>query len=803
MLMIRNYLKIAWRSLLKSKSATIINISGLAIGISGCLFIGIFILDELKYDEHFRFKDRIYRLISTHEKKGVSYQSAQTNGNIASNFITQFPEVQKATRLLPADEGFIFSKESAFKEKIIYTDSAFTSVFGLTLVLGDKDKCLTNPSSVIISKATAVKLFGDNWHENVIGQTLSVDGRIPLNVTGVFEGLPHHTHFKSNLFASVPSGLKDWIDNNSKVYTYVLLSENSKVDNLQAKLKAPESSIRNLSDGDRITHISLQSLTSIHLFSSLEDDHAKLGNIKNIYALLVVAFLLLVIAISNFVNLHTSRSFSRLKEVGVRKATGASKIQLRFQFLSETLLITVIALGVAIILLIGLFPAFNALTDKNLTLQSLLEQDVVLLIVGLTLVTSLLAGSYPSLYLSEAKAIEALKGARRIPNSIIGWRSGLIILQFAISGIMVVLSIVAYKQATLIQNKSLGFDKENIITLANPYMLGSTEKIIALKNELLTVPGIEDISITGYTPSQNRWGNLQITFPDRNVNSPYAQTANWLTVDEGFLKTMGLELTAGRNFSENHESDKEAIIINEKAVQQFNLNADGKNPIGAELSFVNQEKASNQSYTVVGVVADFNFGSLHEEINPMVMRLGYHRFEMALRLSPGYSQAETISRMESIWRKTLPVIPFEYYFLRDRFNRLHKSDITAGKLFAMFSLVTVILSAMGLFSMVSYTVANRTKEIGIRKLLGASERSILLLLANQFLKLIIISYGLSAPIASILSDKWLADFVYKADTSWWVYASAGFILITITIITVGYQSIKAASMNPVDNLRYE
>lgn len=803
--MLRNYLKIAWRSLWKSRLVTLINISGLAIGIGGCLFIGLFILDELKYDQHFRFKDRIYRLISTHENKGTSYQSAQTNGDIAANFIRQFPEVENSTRLLPADEGFIFSNESAFKEKIVYTDSAFTEIFDLILLLGDKDKCLVNPSSIIISRTTAVKLFGDDWRQKgIIGETLSVDGWLPLNITAVFNDLPYHTHFKSNLFASVPSGFEDWISDKSKVYTYVLLNEHSNVDNLNKKLKVPASSMSSLNDRDGTTHISLQTLTSIHLFSSsFEDDNAILGNIKNIYALVLVSFFLIVIAISNFVNLYTSSSFNRLKEIGVRKAIGALSVQLRFQFLSETFLITAIALGIAIVLLIGLLPVSNELTGKNLSSESFLDRNALLFIAALTLVTSFLAGFYPSIYLSGTKAMEALKGTGKRSTTLIDWRKGLIILQFIISGIMIILSIVSYRQVILINNKSLGFDKENIIALANPYMLGSTQKIIGLRNELLAIPGIEQVSITGYTPSQNRWGNLKITFPDRNENSVYAQPANWLTVDEGFIKTMGLTLIVGRNFLENHKFDKEAIIINKKAVHQFNLNANGKDPIGAELSVSDQEKTSYQNYTVVGVVADFNFGSLHDQIKPIVMRLGYHRFEMALRLSSKYSKKETISRVEAVWQQTLPIIPFEYYFIKDRFDSLHKSDITASKVFSIFSLVTVILSAMGLFSIVTYTVANRSKEIGIRKLLGASEGNIALLLSKQFLKLVIISYVLSLPIAWIITNKWLADFVYRVDTSWWAYIITGLILIVITILTVGYQSIKTASMNPIDNLRYE
>lgn len=801
--MIKNYLKIASRYLLRNRLISMINITGLVVGIAGSLLIGLFVLDELEYDQHFAFKDRIYRLTSTYENNGTVYHSAQTLGNIASNFQQQFPEVQNVTRILPADEGFIFSNEIPFKEKIIYTDPAFINVFDLALLLGDKQSCLTKPSSIIINKTTAIKLFGEDWRQaEIIGETLDVDGKIPFQITGVFNDLPDHMHFNSNLFASVASGFEDWMNDKSKVYTYVLLHENSNANDLVRKLES-ENSLFNASGEDYLTKINLQPVTSIHLFSSFEDENAIVGNIKNIYALILVAFFIMVTTVSNFASLYTASSFNRLKEVGVRKTIGALGIQIRNQFFTETFLIAIIALGIAIILVICFLPLFNEVTGKKLFVKSLLNERVLYLITGLTLTTSLLAGFYPSIYLSTTRTIEALKGVKKGMSNGINWRMGLIVLQFSISTIMIVLSVVAYKQIRLINNKHLGFDKENSMTLANPYMLGSTDKILGLKNELLRIPGVENVSITGYTPSQNRWGNLKITFPDRDEKSIYAQTATWLTVDEGFIETMGLNLVAGRNFFEDHEHDKEAVIINEKAVSLFKLGTNGKSVIGAELSFNDIPENPYQHYTVVGVVADFNFGSLHDPIKPIVMKLGYHRFEMAVRLSPVHQKAEIIDQMESMWKKHLPTIPFEFYFIKDRYDKLHESDVTARNVFSFFCLVTVILSVLGLFSMVTYTIVNRTKEIGIRKLLGASKGSIVLLLTSQFAKLVMASYILGLPIAWMLSNKWLADFVYKTEISWWVYTGTGLILILLTIVTVGYQTVRAALANPVDNLRHE
>jgi putative ABC transport system permease protein len=800
--MIKNYLTIAWRSLIKSRSIAVINILGLVVGISSSLFIGLFILDELQFDQHFTFKDRIYRLTSTFVNQGRVLHSAQTTANIGPALVRQFPEIQKATRMF-VDEGFIFSNETALKEKILFTDSSFTQLFDLTLLLGNKNNCLTDPSSVIISERIAIKLFGENWiQKKVLGEPIQIDGRIPLSITGVFRDLPRHTHFQSNLISSVPLGFERWLSDQSEVYTYVLLKENSYPDNLSRKLKSI-SIFLNKTKEIGLTRLDMQAITDIHLFSSLENDDAILGNIKSIYALVLVAVFVLIIVLANFANLFTTSSLNRLKEVGVRKTIGALSIQVRNQFLLETFLITTVSLGISLLMVITFLPTFNELTGSNLSLKGLMSWKIVLFVTLLTVAISFLAGFYPSIYLSGRKAIDALKAMRNKGTSTTEWRKGLIIVQFSVSCILIVLSIVAYKQVALINNTRLGFDKENTIALANPYMLGSIQNFIGFKNKLLRVPGVEHVSITGYTPFQTRWGGLKITFPDRNANSLYAQQARWLMVDESFIETMGLTLITGRNFQENHENDSDAVIINETAARQFKLTADGRSPIGFELSRESERQAGNENYKVIGVVKDFNFGSLHEPIKPVVIKAGYHRAEMALRLSSKYSNTETINKIESVWKKHLPKIPFEYYFIKDRFDQLHKSDTTASTLFSILCFVTVILSALGLFSIVTYTISNRTKEIGIRKLLGASRRSIVFLLANQFIKLVIVSCALALPIAWIFSNKWLEDFAYRTEVSWWIYAITGFILLLVTILTLGYQTLKAASTNPVDNLRYE
>jgi len=801
--MIDNYLKIALRSLLKNRLTSIINIFGLVTGLTGSIFIGLYIIDELQYDRHYRLKDRMFRLTTSFDVRGTKYHSATTSGNVGSVLAQKFPEVESIARLLAKDEVFLFSEKRAFKEEIIYTDAGFSRVFSPAILLGNKEQCLANPSSIIISKGIARKMFGENWRTNIIlGKPLLIDGRIPLTITGVFDDFPKQSHFTSQLFATVPTEHREWMNDKSKVYTYVLLKPNANVENLAGKLNSNAGIVDQSASSESIK-INLQLITSIHFAPVLHDENALKGNIENIYALMLVCVSLILITVTNFVNLYTAGSFNRLREVGVRKALGALRIQLRFQFLLETFLITMVSLVISLILVAVGLREFNELTSKNLSINDIIQGNTLLFFGGLVLSIPLLAGFYPSFYLSGLRTIEALKGKKEQHGSVLSWRKGLIILQFSISAIMITLSIVAYRQVGLINDMALGFDKENTVALSNPYMLGSLEKIAGFKNELLALPGIEQVSVTGYTPSQKRWVKTNITFPGRNENNGLARATNWLTVDEGFIETMGLSLLQGRNFSKNHENEKESIIINETAAAQFNLNTKGTELIGSELSYRDERDSAYLNYKVIGVVKDFNFGSLHEKIEPMVMKVGYHRFEMVIRLSPDLPKLQTLNQVNALWRENLPEIPFQYSFIKDRFNLQHKTDTIASKIFALFCVITIALSGFGLFSIVAYSIVNRTKEIGIRKVLGASELNVTFLLIRDFQKLVLISFLISLPVASFFSQKWINNFAYKIEVNWWIYAYTGLVLLLITVLTLGIQSIKAALTNPVKNLKHD
>ena len=797
--MLGHYFKIALRALLNRKFSTTMSVLCLSAGMAGSLLIGLYIFDELQFDQYHTRKDSIFRVTSRYDHGGSEYRSAQTEGNIAYVLTDRFPGVERATRLSPKDEVFLFLDKNAFKEGIVYTDSYFTEVFTVDFLLGDKSSCLDNPASIIIGATTARKLFGANWNQkSIIGETLFLDGHIPLTITGVFEDFSTHSHISSQLFASVPSEHEEWLNDKSKVYTYILLGKLASVELLERKLLSNRGLF-----GDLNTYLHLQPITRIHLFSDFGDENANVGSIKNIYSLAFVSFLLLVMTLANFVNLYTAGSFGRMKEMGVRKVIGAVNGQLRTQFLLETAIITFLSAIIACSFILIFLPDFSRITSKKFSPESLLDLNIALLLGVFLLVIPLLASAFSSIYISAMGATEALRGNSKGRVSVFGWRKGLVVLQFSISAVMITLCAVSYSQIDFVRHKNVGFDKKNIVTLANPYMLGSIEKIVGFKNKLLTIPGVSDASITGYTPSQSRWGIPKLTFSARDESLGPAVPANWLTVDEGFIRTMGIELITGRNFASIQENDARSIIINETAARQFIDNLREKDPMALELAIKDPKDSVYAGYKVIGIVKDFNFGSLHEAIKPVIMKVGLHRFEIALRLSPSVDKQEVLSQVMAIWQQNLPKVPFEYHSLEDRYDQLHQSDSAASKIFSVFCILTIIISAFGLFSIVTYSIMGRTKEVGIRKVLGASELGIALLLSREFGITLLMSYILALPVAAMISNKWINDFAYKIEISVWFYGITALILFFITCLTLGFQSIKAALANPIDNLRHD
>jgi putative ABC transport system permease protein len=795
--MIKNYFKVALRTLLKNRLTTSLNILGLVVGLGSALTIELFVMDEFSYDRHFNNFEQICRVVSTSHLNGTISRSALSEGNLSRMLVDNFPAVKHATRLLKGDEAFLFSNENAVKESIVYTDSAFLNVFDFELVVGNAKECLAHPSSLLLSEATAEKIFGMDWRQREIqGKTLLLDGKMAMIVTGVFKNLPPQTHFRMTLLATPPWGHENWLGSDSRVYTYVLLNA----------LSDRQSLMNGINENLPPTHLEsgvryeLQPLDAIHFSSDISDENALKRDFNGMVILVLVATVLLLVTTTNFASLLMARTIARSKEVGVRKAIGAVSGQIRGQFFTETLLVTFTSAVLSLAVVSMSLPAFNDLTEKTITLADLFHWSSLILLLILVVVISTAASLLPLFQLSKLRAYEALKGLAKT-HALSRWRKGLVALQFVISGVAVVVSLAAINQLKYIDGMEVGFNKKNTIAIANPYLLGSTDEIKAFRDRLLTIDGIEAVSISGYTPSQTRWGTtFNTTAGDgRDVVD---ESVTWLTVDEGFLNTMGVTLLQGRTFSATQTDESGSVIINEEAVHNFGLNKHGKSPIGAQLQLKGDDGLPKR-FTVIGVVRDFNFSSLHDRIKPTAMKYGYHRFEIAVRYASTASPSTIVSDMERVWKESIPLVPFEYNHIKNRFDALHKSDLVVSKIFGISCLFTIVLSALGLFSISSYTIASRTKEIGIRRVLGASSVNIATTVSAEFIRLIFMSLILSLPLSFILSNQWLSNFAYHIDVTWHVYACMAGGLSLVASVPLVYHSVRASAINPVKHMRSE
>lgn len=794
--MLYSFLKTSLRSLFKTKLSSFINVAGLSIGLASFLFICLYVIEEFKYDRHYENVDRLFRITSYFNGGEDETATIETPSDLSNDLFNQFAEIEAATRMLKTDKGFLFAGDAAFQENIIFTDSSFIKVFGFEILEGSERSCLVKPRSIIISESKAVRIYGRDWRtRRIIGETLSIDGKFDYTLSAVFKDFPVESHFHSNLFAT---DSPDLFSSTRKVYTYVLLKENASHRLLDSKISKAFTN-RDWFIRGNYSAFGLQAVADIHLYSEFDEENNSHGTIGSVYTFSLIAFFLLIICSVNFINLYLANINSRLKEVSVRKVMGGSKRQLFLQFLLEPILITALSMVVAVMLVYTLLPYFNQVLNKTLSLSSISSWYGVSLLVVMTLVIGLLTGIYPAASVAFKETGVVLKDKSRWRGT--WFQNGLVVGQFVLSAAIIVLTVVAFQQVQLIQKKDVGYDKDNVLLLQNVNMLGGLPEMLSFKNELLRINGVEEASISGYTPAQNLWGRLRSTFPGKDHLSAESLPATWLMVDDQFLPTLSIELSQGRNFSETPEFEKRNVLINETAARQFQLQGDG-GPLNKEISFVDEGTNEVTSYKIVGVVKDFNFGSLHEPIKPIVMTFGFHRYEMIVRLNAERSR-DVIAEITRLWKLFLPRVAVSYNFLRDRYNRSHEADISAGKLFSVFSILNIVVACLGLFGLVSYTTTQRTKEIGIRKVLGASTWLIIALMSEKYLKLVALAFLLSLPLAWTLARKWLEVFAYKVQISGWVFLFTGAFLFSVTFVTVVYVSARAARANPVRSLSYE
>jgi putative ABC transport system permease protein len=805
--MFKNYFKIAFRSLYRNKGYSAINIFGLALGLAVCLLITLFVIDELSYDKFNLNADRIYRVNSDFKVNGSLFNDRESPAPMAATLMKDYPQIEQATRL--KDDGKTLVKNgnaTIFESNSMFADANLFNVFTLQMIAGDKKTALMQPYSLVISEYIAKKYFNST---NVIGKTLRLNNTDDYKITGVIKNMPPQSHLHFNLLKAM-SGRADsrninWI--NVNYLTYILVRKGTTQHDLDNYLKGAtkkyaepllqgfiHTSIADLeSKGDHFRFVTIP-LTKIHLYSTLTNEQEPSGNIQYIYIFIIIAIFILLIACVNFMNLSTARSAGRSKEVGVRKVLGSSRKTLIYQFLVESIFTSFMALIAALLLTALLLPYFNQLSGKEISLGLFSNAWLLPCLISSTLIIGIMAGSYPAFFLSAFQPIHVLKGklVSGFKGSLL--RNCLVIFQFSTVIILIVGTLVIYSQLNYIRNKKLGYNREQVLVLQNTYSL--SQHANSFKQDVLKLAGVKSGTMTPYLPtSQN--SNTEV-YGKNAAMSPGQSTAlaTWY-VDEDYIQTLGMEMAAGRGFTKGIITDSAAVVINETAANMLDYN---NNPLERKI-FI----GGGNSLNVIGVVKDFNSGSLRNKIEPLVLRLKDEKGGMAFRIETKNIPA-LISQVQTLYHAAdanMAGQPFTYSFLDEDFNHLYKSEQNTGKIFVSFAFFAILIACLGLFGLVTYAAEQRTKEIGIRKVLGASVANIVSMLSNDFLKLVGIAAVVAFPIAWWAMNNWLQGFAYRTTISWWVFASAASLAILITIITVSFRAIKAALMNPVTSLRSE
>ncbi len=819
--MLTNYLKIAWRTLRKQPGLAFINIVGLAVGMGSCLLILLYVLDELNYDRYNTKADRIYRVQTNIKFGGNDMHFAVSPDPIGPTLKKDYPQVEQFVRLHQRGTWLVKRTGEPInlrEDNITFADSTLFDVFTLPLVSGNPKRALAEPNTVVISESAARRHFGN---QNPMGQTLMFDNTKTYTVTGVMRDMPTNAHFHSDFFLTMLNDDYEWgswLSNNH--YTYILLKPGQSgapadiqafagnFDTIIKKYIGPQvlqftgSSMEQFSKAGNTLRYWLIPLTDIHLHSRQQIELAPNGDIQYVYIFSAVALFILLIACINFMNLATARSASRAREVGVRKVMGSERQQLMGQFMTESILTTGLAMTLALGIVTAALPAFNTLAAKNLSIWQLITVYQLPLLLVLPILVGFLAGIYPAFFLSSFQPITVLKGGsttfRNIKGGLrsAGLRSGLVVFQFMMSIVLLVGTIIVYRQISYIQVKNVGFNRDQVVTIHDVYAIGRQAE--TFKQEVLRMPGVVSGSVSGYLPTpSNRSDNT--FFPEGQPDMKKGVNMQQWGVDYDYLKTLGITLLQGRNFSRTYGTDSSAILINEAAVRVLGV----RNPIGQHIwQYANEQSKNRKSYTIIGVVKNFHFESLRRNIGALSLTLSPNSGAASFRLSQANIPV-LMKQIEAQWKQIAPGQPFSYQFMDDSFDDMYRAEQRIGTISLTFAVLAILIACLGLFGLAAFTAEQRTKEIGIRKVLGASVLSIVGLLSKDFLKLVFIAILIASPLAWYAMSQWLKDFAYRIDIAWWMFALAGLLAVGIALLTVSFQSIKAALMNPVKSLRSE
>lgn len=806
--MIRNYIMIAVRNLVSKKLFSFINIFGLSVGIACTFLIVLNILDELSYDRFFEDGDRIYRVVLNRIYPDNQVDYAVIPSSIGEAMEDDFPEVESCNRVFSQNNEFITQVgDKQFRERyVILADSNFFEFFDFPLIEGDKAEVLKTPNGFVLTQSTARKYFGDS---TAVGKTITIPNG-EIMVTGICEDVPENSHFRfdfvGNLAITGLTAAPNYLS--FSVKTYLKVKDGADPEKLEEKF--PDL-VKRYAAGQIESRMGvtfedytaagngynyfLQPLKDIHLHSNLSSEIKPNGNIIYVYIFIIIAVFLLVIACINFMNLSTASSTDRALEVGMRKVLGGQKKQLVWQFLVESLSMTLLSMILAVVLTELLLPAFNNLAGKQLEIHYFGNWVTLPILLLLGLVVGFIAGSYPSFVLSAMQPLQFMKGKFISTKAGSFLRNFLVVFQFSISIILIAVTLLVGRQMDFFMNKNLGFSRENIVILQRTFFL--QQEMDAFKQELLKYADIESVASSNTLISGGQYfGNF---FQTSNMSSEIL-TTDGMIIDEDFFETLGLTLVDGRSFSKEF-NDSLSMIINESAVGEFEL----ENPVGSKM-YLNADGGAPILMTIVGIVKDFHNNSLHQNIKAFVLFSDTGPYGgggiLNIKVKPE-NLSETIAYIEQKWLEFLPEQPISYTFLDDSLETMYANEKTSGQIFGIFSLLAIVIASVGLFGLAAFVTQKRTKEIGIRKVMGSTVVRVIALLSANFTKLVGVAFIIATPLAFFAIKKWLQNFAYKTPISAWVFLIAGLAALLIALVTISFHTVKVANSNPADSLRYE
>ncbi|HNR07804.1 MAG TPA: ABC transporter permease [Saprospiraceae bacterium] len=808
--MFSNYFKTAWRNLLKYKTYSGINILGLATGLAAFILISTYVRQELSFDRFNAKADRIYRL-NTEIKFGDNHLDlAVCSPLVGETILRELPSVEQVARLRWYGEFLVKKEDENVKEtNVAWADASLFEVFSLPMIAGDPETALKDPGSIVLTETVARKYFNST---DIIGKILTVNNREQKKITGVIRDLPNTCHFQFTSFlpnADDPSSREDTWAGSQNWNTYVLLKPGTALDQfandinrvydkfLEPQLqKVINKSLSEFNASGDFFKLTLTKLTDIHLRSSRAGELYGSGSLQNVYIFSAIALFILLIASINFMNLSTARSSNRAREVGVRKVLGSSRPALISQFISESFLTVALALILAVCIGYLALPYFNTLVGAGIDRESLISAGMVLPGLALILGVGLLAGSYPAFYLSSFIPVKVLKSLKGTAMNRSLLRNALVVFQFSTSVVLIAGTLIVYRQMDFIRKKDIGYNRDQMLIINNTSHLGN--KIDAFRLDLLRLNGVDQAAVSGFLPV-NYHRTSDSYFPDASLSTRDAISMQSWGIDEYYIPALEMKILKGRNFSPDRKSDSLGLILNESAARFFGAGE----VIGKKLYQVKDESTKELAiYEIIGVVKDFNYSTFRDQVQPLCFTFEKDPGSLSLRMQTA-NIPDLLAEIKTLWKSYLPSLPFEYYFMDDEYNRRLEGEQKTGELFSFFAMLAIFIACLGLFGLSAYMAEQRAKEIGIRKVLGASVSGITQMLSRDFLKLILISIVLAVPVAYFLMNRWLQEFSYRVGIQAWVFLLTAGLILLIAVLTVSFQAVKAALANPVKSLRTE